>query len=270
MSVTPSDLRFGLRQLGLSSSPVCVHASLRSFGAVEGGPDAVAEALLDEGCTILVPAFSWEYAVPPPPGTRIARNGYDYDRSPSKDGHKRIYTAACDDIDDDMGLVARAVLSTPGRARGDHPLCSFAAFGVFANELIDAQTPIAVFAPLAALAKRGGHVLLMGVGLEAATLLHLAELQAGRKLFRRWARSEDGSIGAVQTGGCSDGFPNLAPALASALSSTVVGRSAWRSYDAGAVLDAAADVIRRDPMITHCADAACERCNDAVRGGPMV
>ena len=149
-------------------------------------------------------------------------------------------------------------------------MCSFAALGPLAHELIDAQTPEAVFAPLAALAKGGGHVLLMGVGLEAATLLHLAELQAGRKLFRRWARSEDGSIRTVQVGGCSDGFLNLAPALASALSSTVVGRSEWRSYAAAAALVAAAGVIRRDPMFTHCADAECERCNDAVRGGPIV
>lgn len=270
MRATANDLCVGVRQLGLASKPVCVHASLRSFGAVEGGPEAVVQALLDEGCTILVPAFSWEYAVPPLRGTRIARNGYDYDRSPSKVGHERVYTAACDDIDNNMGMVARAVLSTPGRARGGHPLCSFAALGTLAHELIDTQTPEAVFAPLAALAKRRGHVLLMGVGLEAATLLHLAELQAGRKLFRRWARSADGSIRAVQTGGCSDGFPNLAPALASTLSSTVVGRSEWRSYDAAAVLDAAAGVMRRDPMITHCADGDCERCNDAVRGGPMI
>ena len=35
-----------------------VHSSLASFGRVEGGAAAVVQAFLDEGCTIVVPAFS--------------------------------------------------------------------------------------------------------------------------------------------------------------------------------------------------------------------
>jgi hypothetical protein len=38
---------------------------------------------------------------------------------------------------------------------------------------------------------------------------------------------------------------------------------------AAAALDAATGAIRRDPSVTHCGRADCERRNDAVRGGPL-
>src|SRR5689334_13410001 len=67
-------VRQAVRALGLGQQPLCVHASFRSFGGVSGGPAAVVDGLLDEGCTVLVPTFSWGYEVPPPPGLRPARN----------------------------------------------------------------------------------------------------------------------------------------------------------------------------------------------------
>ena len=73
--VTAQDIRESVRDLGLSGRPLCVHPSLRSFGWGEGGASAVVEGLLSEGCTVMVPMFSYTFAVPPPPGRRLARNG---------------------------------------------------------------------------------------------------------------------------------------------------------------------------------------------------
>jgi aminoglycoside 3-N-acetyltransferase len=44
-----------------------------------------------------------------------------------------------------------------------------------------------VFGPLRALRERDGWVVLAGVGLTSMTLLHVAEIEAGRKPFIRWS-----------------------------------------------------------------------------------
>jgi len=86
-----------------------------------------------------------------------------------------------------------------------------------------------VFKPLRALSETGGYVVLMGVGLEAMTLIHLAEQMAGRNRFRRWANGPDGRP-----------------------------------------MEVATRAIEDDASITHCGDAECGRCDDAVMGGPLI
>ena len=158
----------------------------------------------------------------------------------------------------------------PQRVRGDHPRDSFTAVGPRAQELISGQTPEDVYAPLRALADAGGAVLLMGVGLDKMTLLHLAEQQAGRRLFRRWANGADGQPVEVTEGGCSGGFMNLKPVLSPLMTTITVGKSLWRVFSASAAVDAAAEAIRLNPMITHCGQASCLECRDATLGGPVL
>jgi aminoglycoside 3-N-acetyltransferase len=269
--VTRKHIRQGIRDLGLSGQPVCVHSSLRSFGYVEGGARAVVEGLLAEGCTVLVPAFSSDFGVPPPPDQRPARNGWDYARFPGHTkGIGRVYTPQTSEIESGLGAIPAAVVNWPGRARGNHPLCSFAAVGSAADELIADQAPSRVYAPLEKLAELGGSVILMGAGLDSLTLLHLAEQRAGRRSFGRWANGPEGRPMMVEYGGCSDGFPRLEPILAPLARETCVGRSRWRAFPAQATLAAAAEAIRANPSLTHCDNPACERCNDAVAGGPIL
>jgi aminoglycoside 3-N-acetyltransferase len=174
------------------------------------------------------------------------------------------------EVDKDMGALAAAVLARPERIRGQQPLCSFTAVGPLAHHLIPPQSPVRVFAPLEMVAHAGGSIVLMGVGLEAMTLLHLAEQRAGRHSFWRWANDAEGQPMAVAVGGCSDGFNALAPVLASLKRETVVGMSRWQVFPARETLDVAAREIREHPAITHCGRQTCERCNDAVLGGPPL
>jgi aminoglycoside 3-N-acetyltransferase len=102
------------------------------------------------------------------------------------------------------------------------------------------------------------------------TLLHLAEKEAGRVLFRRWARGADGRVIAVEVGGCSEGFGRLEPYLRPVVRTMAVGRSEWKSLPADEALSRAAAAIRTDPRVTHCGDPTCARCNDAVGGGPVL
>jgi len=267
--VTGADIQHALRSLDLSGCCLCVHSSLRSFGWVEGGARAVVDAVLAEGCTLLVPTFT-EFQVSPPPHRRPARNGYDYSQGAAGGNTSALYSCDMTEIaEEDMGAIPAAVLRMPQRVRGTHPLCSFAAIGPLAHNLITGQAPLDVNAPLRALAETDGFVVLMGVGLEAMTLLHLAEQWAGRALFRRWANDPEGRVVEVETGGCSNGFHALESLLSPLMREAQVGDSRWRVFPAQGVLEAASGAIRRDPMITHCGVSPC-RCDDAVLGGPIL
>lgn len=272
MTVHPHDLREALRPLDLAGRLVCVHASLRSFGRVEGGADAVVEAFLEEGCTLLVPTFSWQaYRVNPPPGERPARNGMGENAptGPAPGDHRR-FTPLSREIDGEMGAIPAAVLRRSRAVRGNHPLMSFSAVGPRAVWLVEGQLPGGGRAldPLQRLADHDGRVVLMSVGLERLTLLHLAEQRAGRRPFLRWANDARGERQAVEVGGCSEGFGHLDSLLAPLRLTVQVRSSRWQVYGARPVLEAATGAIVRRPSLTHCGDPECERCRDAVLGGP--
>lgn len=269
--VTQTDIQAAIRSLGLAQQVVCVHSSLRSFGHVSGGAQSVVQAFLVEGCTLLVPTYAYAFAVIAPPELQVARNGWDYGGNyGSNAGKDKIYTPASKEIDDDMGAIPKAVLSLPAAVRGDHPLNSFSAVGPLAEKLVAQQQPLDVYAPLRALVEVSGYVLLMGVGLDKMTLLHLAEQKAGRVLFRRWANDRAGHPQMVEAGSCSDGFEQFAPVLQPWQSEIVVGKSVWHLFPAPQTLQAAVVAIRGNPQITHCGRADCERCRDAVLGGPVL
>jgi aminoglycoside 3-N-acetyltransferase len=277
MPVTESDIRQATVELGLSGTALCVHSSLRSFGWVEGGADAVIDALLAEGCTVLVPTMTWAYAVRPPPHLRPARNGTDYealDRMYDANrpaGASMVYSPESNDLErGSMGAIPAALLQRWGRQRGRDPMGSFAALGPMAEQLVRDQTPDNPFAPFQELVRLGGSVVMMGVDLDRLTLLHQAEAVAGRNLFMRWANGPHGTPVPVFGGGCSDGFPRLEPFLAHLIRETRVGDSLWRVLPARETLAVAAEVIRAQPEITRCDDKDCDRCEDAIAGGPLL
>ncbi|HTL52532.1 MAG TPA: AAC(3) family N-acetyltransferase [Planctomycetota bacterium] len=269
--VTINTIRQAVRELGLAHQAVCLHASFRSFGAVEGGPETLVQGFLQEGCTVLVPTFTDEFLIPPPPNLRPERNGWNYAVNYGhREGLKRTYTPASKSINaEEMGAVPKWVVEQPGRIRGNHPICSFAALGPRAEALAGGQSPADVFAPLKVLSQMNGRVVLIGVGLDSMTLLHLAEENAGRSMFLRWANGPDGKPATARCGGCSNGFRRFEGLLAPFVRSTTVGRSTWKTYPAPAILRTAAEAIKQDPAITVCGNPACERCPDAVLGGPI-
>lgn len=267
MAVTPAAILAALRDLGLAGRVVGVHASLRSFGRIEGGAATVVTAFLDAGCTLLVPAHWDGRRTRPLPHQHYRRNG----SSPSFVRDLLASEPAPFDpfaVDPDMGVLPATVVRWPGACRGRHACLSFAAIGPLAAALVAEQTPAAPYRPVEAVIARQGAWLLLGVGLTSLTALHLAEERAGRVPFRRWMIDERGVHVEFAAGGCSGGFERLAPAVAHLEQVVHVGPSRWRCYaPAGAVVDAAAAAIRADPGITHCGNAACDRCRDAVRGG---
>ncbi len=270
--VKKDDILLMADKLGIAGKPLCVHSSFRSFGKVEGGPGMIIDALLEKGCTVMVPTFSYFFGVPAPGDQRIERNGMDYESQAASDlsGGKCFSPDSNEISRESMGAIPSVLVSTKGRIRGNHPLNSFSALGPLAHELISCQTFTDVYAPIKELCNHDGYIVLMGVGLTSLTAIHLAENMAGRNLFVKWAKDQNGNIVQVRVGSCSRGFDKLEPFLSSLATYGIVGRSKWTVFPAKPLLEAAAKAIRENPMITHCGNEDCIRCRDAVQGGPIL
>jgi aminoglycoside N3'-acetyltransferase len=273
MMILASDLTAAVDELTPADCPLMVHVSLRSLGTpIAGGADTLLDALLTRGRTVLVPAFTEpQFGLPAPAGLRPPRNGVDYGKFPAEPPSPEgtAYTPDCGLINASLGVFPATLIKRGGAVRGDHPLNSFAAFGPQAEELIAAQSPADVYGPIRELAAREGRILLIGVGLNRMTAIHLAEQQSGRRLFLRWAKAADGRVSMFEVGSCSEGFPRLESVLREYARPAVVGDSWWRAFPSRQVLDAASTAMREDQGITHCGDGDCLLCRDSIDGGPL-
>lgn len=263
-----------ITELGLNGSEVCIHASMKSFGAdIKCSINGIINAFLEQKCTIMVPTFSDIYEARPIAKYMPANNGagdYSYflekadtDIAPFDITSKEIST-------EDMGIFSQYVLNDEKSVRGNHPLNSFTALGDNAQKLVSGQTPKNVYAPLKQLCDNDGYVLLIGVGLDAATIIHFAEQSAGRTPFIRWAYDKERNVIPVSTGGCSKGFGHFNDVLSSYAKKITVAKSDWVCYKATAIVNVCQKHIENNPYITHCGNKYCDRCNDAVCGGPVL
>lgn len=273
MTTLADDLTATFDALAPHDCPLMLHVSLRSLGTpIAGGADTLLDALLTRGRTVLVPAFTEpQFGLPAPAALRPARNGVDYGKFPAEPPlpDSSAYSPGCGLINARLGVFAATTIKRCGAVRGDHPLNSFAALGPLAEELIAAQTPADVYGPIRELAAREGRILLIGVGLNRMTAIHLAEQQSGRRLFLRWAKATDGRVSMFEVGSCSEGFPRLEPALRQYACPAAIGDSQLRAYPARQVLDAASAAMREDQGITYCGDSDCLLCRDSIAGGPV-
>ena len=159
--VRKEDIKAGLAKLGLKKGDtVGVHSSLSSLGYVEGGADAVIDALLEtvgeQGNIVMsthsanlsedlrtpemiAMGISWLFKILP----------YDPDTTPVR-----------------TGLIPETFRKRKGIIRGSHPSNSVAALGSKARELSQGWHK---------LPELDGCILLIGVGLEVCTAMHLAE-----------------------------------------------------------------------------------------------
>ena len=156
-----------------------VHTSLSSMGYVCGGAPAVIETLLEavgsEG-TIMMPTQSWknldpEVGVHPEVGEEYWQTirdnwpAYDKRTTPTQT----------------MGAMAELFRQWPGSLRSDHPARSVTANGRHASYLTEHHDLSNIFgegSPIARLYELDGYVLLIGVGYDKNTSLHLADARA--------------------------------------------------------------------------------------------
>lgn len=178
--VTPNDIKDALKKVGLKKGQVVmVHASLSSLGYVCGGAQSIIEALMDivgEEGTIMMPTQSWKNLDPktgvywqePEEWWPIIRENI-----PAYD--KRITPT------NTMGAVSEMFRQWPGTLRSDHPARSVAAWGHYAKFLTENHDLSNIFgdnSPIGRLYNLDGQVLLIGVGYDKNTSLHLADARA--------------------------------------------------------------------------------------------
>ncbi|WP_152362180.1 AAC(3) family N-acetyltransferase [Microlunatus speluncae] len=264
------DVAAGLDRLGLNrDSVVFLHASLRSFGRVEGGAGTVITALRRVCGTVMMFGSCSELSgIPAPPGLVRPNNSYFHaDSWADFDAAVRAATppSAKLPIDSWLGAVAAEFARQPDVVRGDHPLHSFQAVGARAEELMAAQRPDRMLGPVEELERLGGDVLLLGVGHYSNTTIHLAEQRLGRSLFYRYAVLEPGLwVEVPNVSGESHRFDGIEPALAPATIETMIGNCRARRIPARAVLAAATELIMGDPAALLCPEDDC-RCGGARR-----
>jgi len=156
-AVTKQEIVVELRRLGIQPGDLLIaHSSLRAFGWVEGGAEAVVEALLDTvgpTGTVLVPTFN----------------------------HSRVKVFDPENTPSHSGAVTEALRKRPEAARSLHPTHPYAAIGREAQDLTAGHLEVGTFdpkSPLGKLAHRGGWIALLGVDMEATTAIHVGQATA--------------------------------------------------------------------------------------------
>jgi len=178
--LTQANLKESLLSVGVRPGMVLIcHSALSKIGWVVGGPVALILALEDilgsEG-TLIMPAHSGDLSDPA-----------DWSNPPVPEGWKKIIRQTMPAYDPDLtptraiGRTAETFRKQAGVLRSGHPQFSFAAWGKAAHEITKnhgLDFGLGDQSPLARIYDLGGWILLLGVGQESNTSLHLAEYRA--------------------------------------------------------------------------------------------
>lgn len=164
MSHTAQTLAEDLKKMGIKpGSTLMVHSSMKSLGHVEGGPDAVIDALLSaigpEG-VMFVPTLTATFAKSG--WSEMTKYAWDPKETPSR-----------------VGLITDTLWRRPGAFRSDHPTHSLAAVGRNAKELVkghgDGASTFTKDGPYGKYVRMDATVLFLGTGMGCNTTLHVAE-----------------------------------------------------------------------------------------------
>lgn len=178
--VTVSSLSADLVALGVDpGDTLLVHASMSALDGVNGGAPAVVDALMtavtDEG-TLVMPTHSTQYTDPATWGSPPVPDEWVAEIRETRPSYRPAVTPTRG-----MGAVPECFRGYPDVVRSRHPTFSFAAWGAAAEEITADHVydrGLGDGSPLARLYDRAGRVLLLGVGYDRCTSLHLAEHRA--------------------------------------------------------------------------------------------
>jgi len=178
--ITKKSLVDDFRKAGINpGEALIVHASMSAIGWIVGGAVTVIEALMEaisaQG-TLVMPTQSTDngepsrWRAPPVPEEwwQIIRDElppYNPETTPTRK----------------MGRISETFRKYPNVYRSAHPQASFGAWGKRAEYVVESHPVDDVFgekSPLAKLHELNAKILLIGIGLERNTSLHLAEARA--------------------------------------------------------------------------------------------
>lgn len=244
---------------------VIVHSSYRSLGQVEGGPEAVIDALLatvGPRGNLMLPTFNYSSPLPEP--------CFDPALTPAR-----------------TGVIAELGRKRPDARRSLHPTHSVAVIGPDASRLTEGHLngrAFGVGSPIDRLATQDGKVLLLGVGHTANSTIHVAEEHAGiekvparQPLPRVQVRLGDGSMIAHQldsSPSCSAAFEAAAWWLREAdeIADIRLGACLMQLMSGRAVIRRVTEALATHPTALRCTNPRCVGCRHgrqaAGRGAP--
>ncbi|WP_307873055.1 aminoglycoside N(3)-acetyltransferase [Paractinoplanes ovalisporus] len=167
---------------------VLVHCAMRRVGWIDGGAATLLAALrevIGPAGTVVVPALTPDNSLTSPV-YRAATSGMTVEQ-------RTRYEAAMPGFDPattasyGVGTLAEEVRRHPDARRSRHPQTSFAALGPAAADVVrihDLRCHLGERSPLGALYRRRATILLLGVGMDKCTALHLAEYRLEPRIMR--------------------------------------------------------------------------------------
>ena len=252
-AVAPERVTEQVRALGVTEGSILlVHTSYRATGPIRGGPlgliAALRAAVGAEG-TLVMPSWSGDEDAP-----------FDPRHSPA---------AA------DLGAVADIFWRQPGVLRSGHAQ-AFAAAGPAAERIVADPLPLPPHIPASPVGRvhdLDGLVLLLGVGHDADTTLHLAELLADvpYRVPRSLTVWDDGRplrVEYEENDHCCQGFAQADAWLRAtgAQAEETVGHGHARLARSRDIVATALEQLTRDPLVfLHTADFGCADCDEARR-----
>ncbi len=258
-TVTKESIKHDLRGLGLGEGDsLFVHSSMKSMGFVCGGPQAVIDTFLEVlgiSGTLMVPTFTFTNFQP----------FFDLENTPSE-----------------MGLITETLRQREDSIRSMHPRHSVSAIGQGAAELVQGHLSagsLGVGSPLDKLSERGGYILLLGVGQNVNSIIHLAEFLADIPYLYTWERPDfphtarvkcDGyekEVTLAPSPGCSEGFGKMEPVLRNRgiIKDGKIGKARCQLMKARDIVDAAVELLTTNPEALLCDDDTCYSCREKMK-----
>ena len=254
-----AEILSAFQALGLQEKPIIAHASLKPFGFIEGGAEAVLDAMLASFASLIMPTFTYKTEIVPDVGP--PNNGITY--GSARDRNKMAEPFHPDmRADPLMGILPETLRNRPSATRTAHPILSFA--GVNADGMLFTQTLYEPLAPIGALAELDGWVVLINVDHTANTSIHYAEKLAGRKQFVRWALVGNRVVECPNYPGDSLGFQAIESHIISDTRRVPVGEGFVQAVPLQRLFEVVQGWIKKNPLALLCERLDCERCN-AVR-----
>lgn len=240
-TVTPAQLAAAFAELGLDGRQhAIVHASLRSFGQLQGGSKMLLDELLRATATLSAPAFTYSTLLPTP--TSAVYTHF----------HPKLHVSR------DIGRLPQQMVEHPAMRRSFHPALSFVAIGSAAEQITSAQSLESPYSPIGALYDLDGVALLLGVDHSSNTSIHYGEYLAGMPLLTRYVPL-GGRVVATSFPNCSSDFENIAPYVHERR--VTVGRATLRAYRVRDLVDSTVKLLTRQPEALLCTYAVC-RCRE--------
>jgi aminoglycoside 3-N-acetyltransferase len=174
----------------------------------------------------------------------------------------------------EMGIVAETFWRMPGVLRTMHPTSAFAARGPLAGEITaehPLENPEGINSPIGKVYQFDGRILLVGVGHDANTTIHLGE-SLSNVPYRRIKTLRLLENGQVMTrkipfiDHCCQNFRKLGPVLRERglVRTGLVGQAKAWLMRSRRVVEITCELLKSDPNLFLCPpEAQCSQCDEA-------